>query len=77
MKENTNIKRKIFYWPEEEKPNEDILRDKFEEFKATFNRVHPIRPKTFTEKEIVQILIDKNYLSAGQTLEDLPIKEIM
>jgi hypothetical protein len=67
-----------FYWPEKEQPTEKILAEKLAKFDADFIAEGLIKPEVImTKTEVEKILIDKGYLSAGQSLDDLATKEVI
>ena len=66
---------KTFYWPQKDKPNNKILKDKFKYFSDQFDVVEPEPEKNYSETEINTILKEKKYFTNGNKFpDDLPDK---
>ena len=70
----SKTQNKTFYWPGEVKPNDKILKDKFNYFSDKFDT--EIEPeKIYSESEINTILKEKKYFTNGNKFpDDLPDK---
>ena len=71
----SKTQNKTFYWPGKDKPNDKILKDKFDYFSDKFDTVESEPEKIYSESEINIILKKKKYFVSDEKFPgDLPDK---
>ena len=72
----TETRQVLFFHPGEAEPIDKNLVDKFTVLEKNVNEIE-VPEKVYAESEVTQILVDKKYITAEQTISDLPVKELV